>query len=124
VPSPMTTSQWNLAHGSRSRRAGMSVVIVFSSTADDILRPPLLARFAGHCRVPTQPAGRSTHRAEVCAEREVCRLLDAPEDSLHDLPGSTCHTAIVGQQVRGLPWTVAEQLGQAGQFPVVAGQGI
>jgi hypothetical protein len=68
---------------------------------------------------PTAPT-----RAAVCAEREVCGLLDAPEDFLHDLPGSTCHTAIVGQQVRGLPWAVAEQLGQAGQFAVVAGQGI
>jgi hypothetical protein len=66
----------------------------------------------------------SRYRAAVCAEREVCRLLDAPEDSLHDLPGATCHPAIVGQQVRGLPWAVAEQLGQAGQFPIVARQGI
>src|SRR5581483_2664232 len=27
VPSPMTTSQWNFAHGSRSSRAGMFVLI-------------------------------------------------------------------------------------------------
>src|SRR5581483_6080310 len=31
VPSPATTSQWNLDHGSRSRRPGMSVSIVCRS---------------------------------------------------------------------------------------------
>ena len=49
--------------------------------------------------------------------RSVCQLLTlrrAPEDSLHDSPGSARHPTVVGKQVRGLPWPVSEQLCQAG----------
>ena len=40
APSPMTIIQWNRAHGSRSRRAGMSVLTVPVWTSDD-MEPPV-----------------------------------------------------------------------------------
>ena len=54
VPRPMTTSQWKRDHGSRSRRAGIAVLIVSVWTAVPI-SVVLATRHGGQYHPPGSP---------------------------------------------------------------------
>ena len=99
----------DLALGSRSRRAGISVVIVPNWAAEAIYALPIAGLATGSNRLTQAKKGL----------RRV-RLGESPEDAIHYISGSPRYAPIVRQQVRGLPRPVTEQLSQARQLPVVA----
>src|SRR6476659_775368 len=117
VPRPTTTSQWKRAQGNRSSRAGMSVVILPSSTPDAIAPP---------CHTP-QPRGFKGMSCPACSDPNTATApasAGAPEHPVDDLPGPPGHPPVVGEQVGRLALPVAEQLGQRLELTVVARQGV
>ena len=80
VPSPMTTSQCHRAHGNRSIRAGMSVVMRPVSTASAMVYLPSPGRVGTRPASSRTPARRRTNRLACggrlgsgCADHQPCR---------------------------------------------------
>src|SRR3954468_7656347 len=124
VPSPPTTSQWNRAHGSRSSRPGMFVLIVsacaltapryprrqllvFTDASLPDLRTPLSLRRGRHddvvdvraVRLARRPQGLRDRRrgCTVCARTRPGRPLRPRTACADDRPAAVAHLARVAR---------------------------